>query len=94
MDEAMQILELGDGQVSLELAPTDLAEALEALRRFGSVRREEKATYDVLHLPDAQIILENEWDAPCLLSVNKRGAAILRSLADDFRGSGLRIAAG
>lgn len=94
MGRAMEILELGDGRVSLELEQADLAGVLEALRRFGDVRREEKATYDILHLGETQIIFENEWDAPCLLSTDRRGAAILRSLADDFRGSGLRLAAG
>jgi hypothetical protein len=73
---------LDDGQVSLELAREEVQTALRRLDRLGSVTLEAAATYEIVKVGEIRLVFQDEWDQPCLLSLDPAGANLLRSLAN------------
>ena len=79
----MHIQELDGGQVSLEMQPEEAAPVLAQLQHGDGFTRKKGVTHDLLSKDSISLIFMDEWDAPCLLSMNAAGASLLRSLAGD-----------
>lgn len=77
----MQLLELDDGQTSLELSADELEKVLFTLSVLPDFRREPRASYELVCVLGSELILANDWDEPSLLSRDTFGAALLRALA-------------
>lgn len=78
----MHIQELDGGQVSLEMRPDEAGIVLTQLQRGGGFARSKGVTHDLLSKDSISLIFMDEWDAPCLLSMDAAGASLLRSLAE------------
>jgi hypothetical protein len=83
----MQLLELDDGQASLELRTDELESVIASLRGFGGFRRRRRASYDLVRARGSEFVLTNDWDEPCLLSRDAEGSQILRDIAQEFAGT-------
>ncbi|MGZ8284268.1 MAG: hypothetical protein ACXW27_01330 [Allosphingosinicella sp.] len=79
----MQIQELDGGQVSLEMRPDEAGAVLARLQRGNGFARSKGVTHDLLSKDSISLIFMDEWDEPCLLSMDAAGASLLRSLAED-----------
>lgn len=78
----MQILELPEGKVSLEFAPSEANRIQQVLKTFGKVRRrQEGVVHDLLKIGRIELIYYFEWDEPCLISTSPAGSTLLRELA-------------
>jgi hypothetical protein len=77
----MQLLELDDGQASLELSAAELARVIAFLRGCGGFRRQRRASYDLVRVLGSELILTNDWDEPSLVSRDAAGTKILRAIA-------------
>ena len=79
----MYIQELDGGQVSLEMQPEEAAPVLAQLQHGEGFARRKGVTHDILSKDSLSLIFLDEWDAPCLLSMDAAGASLLRSLAGE-----------
>lgn len=79
----MHIQELDGGQVSLEMRPDEAGPVLEQLQHEDGFARSRGVTHDLLSKGSISLIFMDEWDDPCLLSMDAAGASLLRSLARD-----------
>jgi hypothetical protein len=77
----MKLLKLPEGMVSLEFLPSERDELMRRLRHFGTVKRQPQASYDRISVGAVQLIHEDEWDEPCLISTSAAGADLLREVA-------------
>lgn len=77
----MQLLELDDGQASLELRPDELDEVLLSLCVLPGFSRHRRASYEVVRVLGSELVIASDWDEPCLLSRDATGANILRAIA-------------
>ena len=79
---AIDLIGLGDGGVSLEFDTADfpiVRDRLVAL--FGPYTAEWVIDYAVIDIGGERLILDDEWDDPCLLATTPRGNAMLRTIA-------------
>lgn len=77
----MNILPLASDRLSLEFGPAELDAVLAGLRKHGRLRREARASYDLLSVAGEQFVLMNDWGEPCLIAKTANGDAMLRELA-------------
>ncbi len=76
----MKLVELSGDAASLEMTPREVPGVMRRLATLAAVSREERATYDLIHVGDDSFIYANDWDDPCLISKSASGTTLLRSL--------------
>ena len=73
----MNLLVLDDHKASLEMRPDEVGDTLARLRALGGYSIEPMVTYDLVRADGSEFIYLDEWDAPCLISADAAGSAIL-----------------
>ena len=79
----MKLFNLSDGRVSLEFAHSEWADVQAGLAKVAGRQRykvREEATHDMIDIGGEQLILMDEWEEPCLISMSEQGDHLLRSL--------------
>ena len=82
---AVSLLKLGNGHLSLEFEPEDIDRVSVALKGiYGKPSVEKWPTLTNYKFPQANLVFQNEWDDPCLISGCAAGDEMLRHLASDL----------
>lgn len=84
---ATELVELGNGMVSLEFDPGDAPDVKAAIKRlYGAWTSEKHGVDTTLRFGGEQFVLMQEWDEAAILPLSMAGAEMLRvlkpSLAD------------
>ncbi len=83
----VRVLELSDGNCSLEVGELSLVELKKCIERlWGAVEIGPYITSQSVRFGDCDFVFQNEWDDPCLISLSTAGASHLRRLAESFSG--------
>ena len=83
----LRVLELSDGNCSLELGEISLAVVKTRIEELWGVM--ETGSYlasQSVRFGDCDFLFQKEWDDPCLISLSTEGAAHLRRLAQSLSG--------
>lgn len=78
----MNLLALNNRGVSLEFSYEEWPTIRAGLSAVGPLVQRAEVTHDVVSVNEIELILLDEWDAPCLISLDERGDAILRRLSN------------
>ena len=80
---AIELMTLRDDGVSLEFASADFPVVRDRLvALFGSYTAEWGIDFATIDIAGERLVLNDEWDRPCLLATTPRGRDMLRALAD------------
>lgn len=79
----ISLIRLRNGHLSLEYETGDKARVLEAIRElFGEPSHAQAfPTFTVVRIGPADLISQDEWDDPCLISNSREGNAVLEAIA-------------
>ncbi len=80
---AIELMALGDGGVSLEFDTADFPVVRDRLiALFGPYTAEWVIDFALIDIAGERLILNDEWDDPCLLATTPRGEDMPRQLAE------------
>lgn len=82
---ATELVELGNGMVSLEFDPGDAPDVKAAIRRlYGDWTSEKQGVDTTLRFGGEQFVLMQEWDEAAILPLSMAGAEMLRGLKPEL----------
>jgi hypothetical protein len=86
----MKLITLDDGHLSLEFSPENWSLVKARLggvmrHRLQNVTLEQNPTHAIVSVSGVRLILLNDWDEPCLISMSARGDRVLRSISKPAR---------
>jgi hypothetical protein len=84
----LKIVQLEPDRVTLEFSAGEFPRILRRLRLLGKFKREDRVTYELLHVDGEPLILSTDCDSPCLISKSPRGDAMLKRVLN--RTTGIR----
>ena len=77
----MRLFTLNDGRVSLEFESDEWRFVQSGLSKTAGRKRykvREEATHDMIEICGEELVVMNEWEEPCLISLTEQGDALIK----------------